>query len=150
MKTSGQVAFGLHPLVLPARNPRYSLTVDNNARAGRYGLKIALVWWVLGVILAAGCFTFVYRSFAGKVGVDKDSRGYSDQRLSCTLPPGGVTFAPRTTRGSFLRAAQTAKYRVRNTGTPVALTCRNSARYFAKQGARVSADIGPQTTSGPA
>ncbi|HEX2665646.1 MAG TPA: cytochrome d ubiquinol oxidase subunit II [Candidatus Acidoferrum sp.] len=71
------VAFGLYPLVLPARNPRYSLTVDNS-KAGRYGLKIALVWWVLGVILAAGYFTFVYRSFAGKVAVDKDSHGYSD------------------------------------------------------------------------
>ena len=71
------VVFGLYPLVLPARNARYSLTV-NNAAAGRYGLKIALVWWVLGVLLAAGYFTFVYRSFAGKVTVDKDSQGYGD------------------------------------------------------------------------
>jgi cytochrome d ubiquinol oxidase subunit II len=71
------VVFGLYPLVLPARNARYSLTV-NNAAAGRYGLKIALVWWVLGVLLAAGYFTFVYRSFAGKVAVDKDSQGYGD------------------------------------------------------------------------
>lgn len=29
----------------------------------------ALVWWVLGVILAAGYFTFVYRSFAGNVAL---------------------------------------------------------------------------------
>jgi len=71
------VVFGLYPMVLPARNPVYSLTVTT-AKAGAYGLKIGLVWWVLGMILAAGYFTFVYRSFAGKVAVDKDSHGYGD------------------------------------------------------------------------
>lgn len=71
------VVFGLYPLVLPARNPRYSLAV-HNAKADRYGLQIALVWWVLGVLLVAGYFTFVYRSFAGKGSVDKDSHGYCD------------------------------------------------------------------------
>lgn len=30
---------------------------------------LPLVWWVLGVILPAGYFTFVYRSFAGNVAV---------------------------------------------------------------------------------
>ena len=30
------------------------------------------------MILAAGYFTFVYRSFAGKVALDKDSRGHGD------------------------------------------------------------------------
>jgi len=68
------VVFGVYPMVLPARNPLYSLTVTN-AKAGNYGLKIGLVWWVLGMILAAGYFTLVYRSFAGKVAVDKDSHG---------------------------------------------------------------------------
>jgi cytochrome d ubiquinol oxidase subunit II len=69
------VVFGLYPMVLPARNPVYSLTVTT-AKAGAYGLKIGLVWWVLGMILAAGYFTIVYRSFAGKVAADKDSQGY--------------------------------------------------------------------------
>ena len=68
------VVFGVYPMVLPARNPLYSLTVTNT-KAGNYGLKIGLVWWVLGMILAAGYFTFVYRRFAGKVAVDKDSHG---------------------------------------------------------------------------
>jgi cytochrome bd ubiquinol oxidase subunit II len=71
------VVFGVYPMVLPARNPLYSLTVSN-AKAGNYGLRIGLVWWVLGMILAAGYFTFVYRSFAGKVALDKDTHGYSD------------------------------------------------------------------------
>ena len=48
------------------------------AKAGDYGLKIGLVWWIVGMILAAGYSTYVYRSFAGKVVVDKDSRGYGD------------------------------------------------------------------------
>lgn len=71
------VVFGVYPMVLPARNPVYSLTVTGT-KAGVYGLKIGLVWWAIGMILAAGYFTFVYRSFAGKVVVDRDSHGYGD------------------------------------------------------------------------
>lgn len=71
------VVFGLYPMVLPARNPVYSLTATT-AKADDYGLTIGLVWWVLGMTLAAGYFTFVYRSFAGKVAVDTDSHGYDD------------------------------------------------------------------------
>ncbi|HKE34389.1 MAG TPA: cytochrome d ubiquinol oxidase subunit II [Candidatus Acidoferrum sp.] len=69
------VVFGVYPMVLPARNPLYSLTVTN-AKTGDYGLKIGFVWWVLGIILAAGYFTYLYRSFSGKVAIDKDSHGY--------------------------------------------------------------------------
>jgi cytochrome bd ubiquinol oxidase subunit II len=69
------VVFGVYPMVLPARNPLYSLTVSG-AKAGAYGLKIGLVWWAIGMILAAGYLTFVYRSFAGKVVVEKDGHGY--------------------------------------------------------------------------
>ena len=71
------VVFGVYPMVLPARNPRYSLTIES-AKAGAYGLKIGLVWWVIGMLLAAGYFRYVYRSFAGKVHVDKevDEHGY--------------------------------------------------------------------------
>jgi len=46
------VVFGVYPMVLPARNPVYSLTVTT-AKAGAYGLKVGLVWWFLGMILAA-------------------------------------------------------------------------------------------------
>jgi cytochrome d ubiquinol oxidase subunit II len=71
------VVFGVYPMVLPARNPVYSLTVAT-AKAGDYGLKIGLAWWIFGIMLAAGYFIYVYRSFAGKVVVDKDSHGYGD------------------------------------------------------------------------
>jgi cytochrome bd ubiquinol oxidase subunit II len=67
--------FGVYPMVLPARNPVYSMTVAS-AKAGDYGLKIGLVWWVIGMVLATGYFRFVYRSFAGKVPVSGKGHGY--------------------------------------------------------------------------
>jgi cytochrome bd ubiquinol oxidase subunit II len=68
------VVFGVYPMVLPARNPLYSLTVTT-AKAGAYGLKVGLIWWTIGMLLAAGYFTIVYRSFAGKVVVEKNGHG---------------------------------------------------------------------------
>jgi cytochrome d ubiquinol oxidase subunit II len=64
--------FGLYPMVLPARNPEHSLTVSN-AKAGLYGLQIGLIWWAIGMILASGYFTYLYRSFAGKVSLEESS-----------------------------------------------------------------------------
>ncbi len=70
------VAFGLYPYVLPARtDPAYALTV-HNAKAADYGLRVGLVWWVIGMILVAGYFVFLYRHFAGKVEVGADTEGY--------------------------------------------------------------------------
>lgn len=66
------VVFGVYPMVLPARDPRFSLTISN-AKAGDYGLKVGLVWWVIGMILAFAYFRFLYRAFAGKVSVGSDS-----------------------------------------------------------------------------
>ena len=70
-------AYGLFPIVLPARgNPAYSLTIDN-AKAGDYGLKIGLIWWSIGMVLAAVYFVFVYRYFAGKVSAEaQDQNGH--------------------------------------------------------------------------
>jgi len=69
------VVFGLYPLVLPAStDPSFALTVDN-AKAGDYGLRIGLAWWILGMLLATGYFVYVYRNFAGKVHVE-DEEGY--------------------------------------------------------------------------
>jgi len=67
--------FGLYPMVLPARNAVYSMTIAS-AKAGDYGLKIGLAWWVIGMVLATGYFRLVYRSFAGKVPVDGKGHGY--------------------------------------------------------------------------
>jgi len=57
------MAAGLYPNLLPARegNPN-SLTVDN-AAAGSHTLKTALVWWPIGMVLAAVYFVYAYRMF---------------------------------------------------------------------------------------
>jgi cytochrome d ubiquinol oxidase subunit II len=59
-------AFALYPVVLPARDPQYSLTISNTA-AGSHGLNVGIIWWTLGAALAAAYFVFVYRKFRGKV-----------------------------------------------------------------------------------
>ena len=59
-------AFSLYPLVLPAVNHANSLTI-NNASASQYGLAVGLIWWSVGIILAAIYFIFTYRRFWGKV-----------------------------------------------------------------------------------
>jgi cytochrome d ubiquinol oxidase subunit II len=59
-------AFALYPVVLSAREHQYDLTIYNSA-AGSHGLRVGLVWWTLGAILAVGYFVFVYWKFRGKV-----------------------------------------------------------------------------------
>jgi cytochrome d ubiquinol oxidase subunit II len=71
------VVFGIYPMVLPARDPSLSLTV-HSTKAGAYGLKIGLIWWVIGMILATGYSVFVYRSFAGKVKLGSYEHGHGD------------------------------------------------------------------------
>ena len=66
------VAFGLYPDVLPAStNPALSLTVAN-AKAANYGLKVGIVWWTVGIILATIYFVVIYRRFAGKVTASEE------------------------------------------------------------------------------
>lgn len=63
-------AFGLYPYVLPAStDASYSLTIYNSA-AQHYGLTVGVTWWLFGMILTAGYFVYVYRSFRGKVRAD--------------------------------------------------------------------------------
>jgi len=70
------VVFGLYPLVLPASsNPVFSLTVEN-AKAGDYGLRVGLAWWIVGMVLATGYFVYVYRHFAGKVTLEGEGEEY--------------------------------------------------------------------------
>jgi cytochrome bd ubiquinol oxidase subunit II len=59
-------AFALYPVVLPARDRRYDLTIYNTA-AGNHGLSVGLAWWTLAAVLAIAYFVFVYRMFRGKV-----------------------------------------------------------------------------------
>ncbi|MGB9073849.1 MAG: cytochrome d ubiquinol oxidase subunit II [Terriglobales bacterium] len=59
-------AFALYPVVLPARDPGYDLTIYNTA-AANHGLSIGLTWWTIGAVLAVAYFVFIYRMFRGKV-----------------------------------------------------------------------------------
>ena len=70
-------AFALYPNVLPAStDSNFSLTIYNTA-AGMHGLTVGLVWWTLGMILAAAYFIFIYRMFRGKVRLEDGSdHGY--------------------------------------------------------------------------
>jgi cytochrome bd ubiquinol oxidase subunit II len=68
------VVFGVYPLVLPSRDRLHDLTIWN-AKAGAYGLKIGLIWWIIGMILATGYFIYVYRTFAGKIAENTDAHG---------------------------------------------------------------------------
>jgi len=71
----GGAAFAIYPNLLPAStNPSYSLTIFN-AKTGDYSLRVGLVWWLFGIALAIGYFTFIYRSFWGKVVLDEEG-GY--------------------------------------------------------------------------
>jgi cytochrome d ubiquinol oxidase subunit II len=66
----GGAAFALYPVLLPAStDPGYSLTIQNTVTA-EYGLKVGIMWWTIGMILAIGYFTYLFRSFSGKVGAD--------------------------------------------------------------------------------
>jgi cytochrome d ubiquinol oxidase subunit II len=67
------VVFGVYPMVLPARDTAHSLTIQS-AKAGANGLKVGLVWWTIGIILAAVYFSIVYTSFVGKAAAGSDPR----------------------------------------------------------------------------
>ena len=69
-------AAGLYPMVLPAVTPANSLTIQN-AAASQYGQTVGLVWWLIGMVLAAIYFIFIYHLFWGKVQVvEGDEAGY--------------------------------------------------------------------------
>jgi cytochrome d ubiquinol oxidase subunit II len=68
-------AFALYPNLLTAStDAAYSLTV-HNAKTGAYSLRVGLIWWLLGMVLATGYFVFLYRSFRGKVTL-REEGGY--------------------------------------------------------------------------
>lgn len=57
------MAAGLYPSILPARAGQpHGLTVDN-AASGHHALTTALIWWPLGMVLAAVYFVYAYRMF---------------------------------------------------------------------------------------
>ena len=61
------VAFSLYPIILPASTgTQFDLTIANSVTSA-YAMKVALVWWSIGMAIALGYFVYVYRMFKGKV-----------------------------------------------------------------------------------
>jgi len=63
--------FGVYPKVLPAVDPANSLTIQN-ASASQYGMTVGLIWWSIGMVLAAVYFVVIYRLFRGKVSLEDE------------------------------------------------------------------------------
>jgi cytochrome d ubiquinol oxidase subunit II len=72
----GATMAGLYPVWLRSTlDPAYSLTAENSA-AATYGLQVALVWWTVGIALAAAYFVHLFRTTRGKVDLRADGHGY--------------------------------------------------------------------------
>ena len=62
--------YALYPVVLPASTgSQFNLTIENSVTS-QYAMKVALVWWSIGITIALGYFVFVYRMFRGKVSLE--------------------------------------------------------------------------------
>ncbi len=71
----GATAAGLFPNILTSTvSPTFSMTVANSA-SGHHGLQVGLVWWTPALLLAIVYFTYLFRSFRGKVIVDEGGHG---------------------------------------------------------------------------
>jgi len=62
-------------LLLSTTDPSLNITIYN-AHSGDYALSVGLIWWSLGILLAAGYFVFVYRMFRGKIAESAGGHGY--------------------------------------------------------------------------
>jgi len=67
--------YSLYPVILPAIDSQYNLTVENSITSS-YALQVGLRWWIVGMIIALGYFVFLYRMFRGKVTLEDG--GYGD------------------------------------------------------------------------
>lgn len=61
------MAYGLFPYLLPSTlGTEHGMTAMNSA-APAYGLRVALWWWIPGMVLVTFYFVVIYRRLAGKV-----------------------------------------------------------------------------------
>jgi cytochrome bd ubiquinol oxidase subunit II len=67
--------YSLYPVILPAIDPQYNLTIENSITSS-YALQVGLRWWIVGIVIALGYFVFLYRMFRGKVTLEDG--GYGD------------------------------------------------------------------------
>jgi cytochrome bd ubiquinol oxidase subunit II len=69
-------AISLYPRLLPSSDYLgHDITVQN-ALSGPYALRVGLIWWSIGMILAIIYFVVIYRMFRGKVTLDGGGYGH--------------------------------------------------------------------------
>ena len=72
----GGTSFALYPILLTSSiDPSASLTIHNTA-VQPYGLSVGFSWWIVGMVLVAGYFIYIYHSFRGKVVLPAEDSGY--------------------------------------------------------------------------
>jgi len=69
-------AIGLYPRLLPSSNGTERDITIEKALSGPHTLQVGLVWWTIGMCLAATYFVVVYRMFRGKVGLEDGGYGH--------------------------------------------------------------------------
>ncbi len=70
------VAWGLFPnMLIATTDPAYSLTVYN-AAASPYGLRVGVVWFIIGISLVITYTIYVHRCFWGKVELPSIDEGH--------------------------------------------------------------------------
>jgi cytochrome d ubiquinol oxidase subunit II len=71
-----EAAAGLFPVLLPSTNPAVPSITIAESIAGPHTLRVGLVWWTFGTLLAVMYFCIVYWLFRGKVSKHAESYGH--------------------------------------------------------------------------
>jgi cytochrome d ubiquinol oxidase subunit II len=69
-------AVGLYPVLLPSTNPAMASMTIASSIVGPHSLRVGLVWWMIGTMLAIMYFFIVYWLFRGKVSRYSDTYGH--------------------------------------------------------------------------
>ena len=69
-------AVGLYPVLLPSTNPSVASMTIESSIVGPHSLRVGLVWWTIGTMLAIMYFCIVYWLFRGKVSSYSDTYGH--------------------------------------------------------------------------
>jgi cytochrome d ubiquinol oxidase subunit II len=74
----GGAVFGLYPVILPAVGEEKNTLTIYNSSTSEYGMKVGIVWWLVGFALAAFYFIHLYRMFQGKVSQQPPGYGEAE------------------------------------------------------------------------
>jgi cytochrome d ubiquinol oxidase subunit II len=69
-------AFAVFPDLLTASTGAQNSLTIYNAATGAHGMRVGIVWWFIGMVLAGGYFTYLFYSFRGKVTLPAEGEGY--------------------------------------------------------------------------